>query len=239
MHKSNLARHARISGIVCGLALTAGLFVYKAKADDWNRQTVLNVGQTIQIEDTVLQPGKYVLKALDSPSNRHIVQIFNADENRVFATVLTIPAERTTATGDTKLIFWETPAGDAKALRTWYYPGRLSGDEFTYPKHPYQLAQAQPAPVAAAPPPTPEPAPSPVAETPAPEPQRPVEIAQNTPPPPPPTQPAPAQTTDATPTTLPQTASPYPLFGFAGLGSLALFGLLRLTDSRTTADQAE
>jgi len=108
-----------IAGIVCGLALATGLFVYKAKADEWNRQTVLTVNQTMQITDTVLEPGKYVLRAMDSPSNRHIVQIFNERQNHVYATILTIPAERPQATGDTKFVFWETPAGTARALRTW------------------------------------------------------------------------------------------------------------------------
>jgi hypothetical protein len=240
MQKSNLPRYTRtIAGAGCALAIAAGLFAYRAKADEWNRRTVLSVGETMQIEDTVLPPGKYVLKALDSPSNRHIVQIFNGDENHVFATVLTTPSERMRPTDKTELIFWETPAGTARALHNWYYPGRLTGDEFTYPKHPLQLTQQ----VAAAPPPPPpaptvEPAPAETPRTAAPEPpadNQPVEIAQNSPPPPPlsPAPPAPAaNAAPATPETLPQTASPYPLFGFAGLTCLGLFGFLRLTASR-------
>jgi len=244
MNKITPARHRRvIAGTVCGLALATGLFVYKASADEWNRQTVLTINQPMQITDTVLEPGKYVLRAMDSPSNRHIVQIFNADQNHVYATVLTIPAERLEPTGDTKLVFWETPAGTARALRLWYYPGRLSGDEFPYPKHPFQIAQAEPVATALpAPQPAPEPQ-NPVAEeSPAPA-REPVQIAQNEPPPPPAPQavetPAPPATSadSPAPTTLPKTASPYPLFGLMGALSLALLGVVRLKSKAEARDR--
>lgn len=236
MKKSNLTKHARtIGGLGCALLMAAGVFAYRAKADEQNRRTVLTVGQTIQVEDTVLQPGKYILKAVESPSNLHIVQIFNGTENHVFATVLTIPAERATPTGQNKFEFWETPAGTAPALRTWYYPGMLMGDEFTYPKHPYQLEQkvAEATPPPPPPPaaePAPAPAPEPQAAAPPPEPDNAPVIAQNNPPPPPApaANPAPAE-----PQQLPQTASPYPLFGLAGLVCLGLFGVLQLAAARS------
>jgi len=65
-----------------------------------------------------------------------------------------------------------------------------------------------------------------------------VQIAQNEPPAPPPasqvveTPAPPASSTDFaasnSTTTLPKTASPYPLFGLTGLLALALFGLVRM-----------
>jgi hypothetical protein len=240
MQKSSLSKHTRtIAGAGCALAIAAGLFAYRARADEWNRRTVLSIGETMQIEDTVLPPGKYVLKLADSSSDRHIVQIFNGDENHIFATVLTIPAERMRVTDKTELIFWETPTGTARALRNWYYPGRSSGDEFTYPKHPLQLTQPIAAVTPAPPPPAPEPAPAEAPQTAAaeapPSDNQPVELAQNNPPPPPvaPAPSAPAAK-PAEPEQLPQTASPYPLFGFAGLACFGLFGLLKLTAARTT-----
>ena len=131
---------------------------------------------------------------------------------------------------------------EPRALRLWYYPGRLSGDEFPYPKHSLQLAQAEPIAAAA---PRPEPAPEPqaspniVAGSPAPPPvQEPVQLAQNNPPPPPLTSqtvetPAPPASTDASARALPKTASPYPLFGVTGVVSLALLGILRLKQPAT------
>jgi hypothetical protein len=196
-----------------------------AKADEWNKRTIFTVDQPIQVTNTVLPAGKYVLKLLDSPSDRHIVQIFNGQENHLYATVLAIPAYRLQPTGKTVLTFWETPPGQPKALRDWYYPGDNFGQEFMQPKYAANVA-------AVTPPPAP-PAPTQTAEAPAaPVTQPQQEVAQNTPPPQPAPQaapapqPAPEQPAPA-PKELPKTASPYPLFGLGGLASLGLFGLVR------------
>lgn len=213
---------AALVGLV-GIALS-----HTAKADEWNKKTVLSVDQPIQVTNTVLPAGKYVLKLLDSPSDRHIVQIFNGRENHLYATVLAIPAYRVQPTGKTAFTFWETPPGQPKALRDWYYPGDNFGQEFAQPKYENIAAvttppPAPPAPVETAQTPAPAPAPTP-------QPQQ--EVAQNTPPPQPAPeaapapQPAPEQPAPA-PKELPKTASPYPLFGLGGIASLALFGLVR------------
>ncbi|HUO31579.1 MAG TPA: LPXTG cell wall anchor domain-containing protein [Bryobacteraceae bacterium] len=215
-----------VLALICGTTLAAGLVAIRARADQWNEKTVLTVNQPIQITDTYLKPGQYVLKLLDSQSDRHIVQIFNRDETHIINTVLAIPAERLQPTGRTQFTFWETPPGTVKALRVWYYPGENFGNEFPYPKHLQQIAMAQPAPA----PPAPAPAPAPVASNPQPEtpaqtqPMTPApapapEVAQNTPPPA--EQPAP-------PAQLPTTGSPYPLIGLAGALMIGLSGLLRI-----------
>ena len=59
MQKFNPPKYTRtIAGAGCALAIAVGLFAYRANADEWNRRTVLSVGETMQIEDTVLPPGK-------------------------------------------------------------------------------------------------------------------------------------------------------------------------------------
>jgi len=112
-----------------GLSLAPSL-----KADQWNKKTVLTVKETIQLPNTVLQPGTYVFKLADSLSDRHIVQIFNADETKVIATILAIPNYRLKPTGKSVFQFWETPAGNPRAMRAWFYPGDNFGQEFAYPK---------------------------------------------------------------------------------------------------------
>ncbi len=77
-----------------GIVLTASLTMV-AKADDWDKRTILTVNQPIQVTDQLLQPGQYVFKLADSSSNRHIVQIFNRDETRLIDTVLAVPNYRT------------------------------------------------------------------------------------------------------------------------------------------------
>ncbi len=121
------------------LASCIGLFgaalAPTAHADQWNKRTILTVNEAIQVPNKVLQPGKYVMKLLDSQSNRHIVQIFDENEQHLITTVLAIPNYRLEPTGKTQFGFWETPAGQPKALRSWFYPGDNFGQEFAYPKN--------------------------------------------------------------------------------------------------------
>ena len=121
------------------LASCVGLFgaalAPNVYADQWNKRTILTVNESIQIPNKVLTPGKYVMKLLDSPSNRHIVQIFDENEQHLVTTVLAIPNYRLQPTGDTSFGWWEVPAGQPKALRSWFYPGDNFGQEFAYPKN--------------------------------------------------------------------------------------------------------
>jgi LPXTG-motif cell wall-anchored protein len=229
--------------MLCGMGLAAGIATSPARADMWDKKTILTVNQPIQITDTVLEPGQYVLKLLDSQSDRHIVQIFNSDQTHIINTVLAIPRERLIPAGRTEFTFWETPPGSYRALRTWFYPGDNYGQEFRYPKHLQQLAMLEtpaPAPL----PPATEPAPSTAAASPAeppaeseavtPEPapeQQPAEVAQNTAPSTDqqPTQTeTPAHSQPMQPAELPKTGSSYPAIGISGVLLLGLAGLLRV-----------
>ena len=114
--------------------LTVAALAPIARADEWNKKTIITVNETIQVPNNVLPPGTYVMKLLDSPSNRHIVQIFDKNEQHLQTTILAIPNYRLEPTGKTQLQFWETPPGQPKALRAWFYPGDNFGQEFAYPK---------------------------------------------------------------------------------------------------------
>jgi hypothetical protein len=122
------------------LTLMGAVFSPVAKADAWNRKTVMTFSGPVEIPGVhlkgwgVLPAGTYVFKILDSQSDRHIVQIFNKDETQVYATILAIPNFRLTATDKTVVTFRERPAGQPEALRAWFYPGRNWGEEFVYPK---------------------------------------------------------------------------------------------------------
>jgi len=111
-----------------------------ARADVWNKKTVITFGSPVEIPGVhlagwgVLPAGTYVFKVMDSLSDRHIVQIFNKDETTIYATILAIPNYRLKATDKTVITFRERPAGEPEALRAWFYPGRNWGEEFVYPK---------------------------------------------------------------------------------------------------------
>jgi hypothetical protein len=212
---------------VAGVGLLGMSFVPKAHADAWDKMTIVTVNEPIIAGNKVLDPGTYVWKLMDSPSDRHIVQIFDKDQRHIVETILAIPNYRLQPTGHTQFSFWETPAGVPKAVHAWFYPGDNFGQEFPYPKKLVaQLASAAPVPI-----PEnyrePEPAPAPEAQpapAPAPEPQA-APAPQTT------TQenttvaPVPAQ---QQPQSLPHTASFNPLIGLFGLTSLSLAGLLSL-----------
>src|ERR1035437_10836675 len=81
------------SAILAGGLLLLSLSL---SGDQWNKKTVLTFSESVEIPGVVLPAGQYVFKLLDSLSDRHIVQVFNADENKVYATILAIPHYRMT-----------------------------------------------------------------------------------------------------------------------------------------------
>jgi len=129
--KTKMKSWKAFAAATCLGALT---LVPSAMADQWNKKTYLTVNEPISVPGKVLQPGRYVMKLLDSPSNRHIVQIFNDREDQLQTTILAIPNYRLQPTGNTEFQWWETPAGQPKAMRAWFYPGDNFGQEFAYPK---------------------------------------------------------------------------------------------------------
>jgi len=116
------------------MLLCISLRPLQIQADQWDKKTILTVKETIQIPGATLTPGKYVFRLHDSSSNRHIVQVFNEDQNHVLTTILAIPNYRLKPTGDSEFGFWEMPQGSPPALRSWFYPGDNFGQEFAYPK---------------------------------------------------------------------------------------------------------
>jgi hypothetical protein len=215
---------------VIGLGLIGTSFVPKAHADAWDKMTIVTTNEPIIAGNKVLDPGTYVWKLLDSPADRHIVQIFDKDQRHLEETILAIPNYRLQPTGKTQFAFWETPAGVPKAVRAWFYPGDNFGQEFPYPKKLVaQLASAAPVPVPANYR-EPEPAPAPMPEAqPAPEPE-----AQPAPAPQPEPQPqAQPAAPPAQPEALPHTASYNPLIGLSGIAFFSSAGLLSLATRRS------
>ena len=55
----------------------------------------------------VLPAGTYVFKLVNSSNDRHIVQIFNKDQTKIYATILAIPNYRLTPKDKTVITFNE------------------------------------------------------------------------------------------------------------------------------------
>jgi hypothetical protein len=191
----------------------------QAQIANLERRTVVRVAEPTEVPGgPILQPGDYVFRIMDSKANRHIVQIYNADESQILGSILAYPNFRTLETGLTQFDFWEVPVGAPPAIRTWFYPGDLFGQEFPAPTAPVAVAVAPPAP--AAPVTTtyaqvqPPLAQAPVERVP------PAEVVEVAPPPPPPV-------AEVRPPVLPVTASGFPLLGLAGLLALGAAFLTR------------
>jgi hypothetical protein len=236
---------ARTISILPGLALLGATLVTPLlKADEFEKKTTVHVNEPLQLPNSILEPGQYVFRLMDNP-DRHIVLIYSADGSHLITRVLAVPNLRLKPTGKTVFQFWETPAGQPKALRAWFYPGDNFGQEFVYPKmKSVEIAQIVHAPVLAV-----------VAEkdaeietapivrvdekgTEMPVAKEEMVVARNDPPAEPARtavaepQVAEPQAVQAEPATLPHTASPYPLVALFGLASLAVFGLMSRHSNR-------
>jgi hypothetical protein len=217
----------RLAAAFCCVALFASSPV---KADEWNKKTTVTFKTPVELPGIVLPAGTYVFKLLDVKSNRNIVQVWNADETHVYATILTIPNYNMSPVESTILHFEERPRQEADAVRAWIYPADSFGQEFVYPKkQAAKLAETAHVPVLTAE----------VTATEKPEDMikepvatfTPEKVASEAPltqpetPPPPPIVWAGAAPSPAP--ELPKTASPLPLLLLAGFGSLGLAGALR------------
>jgi len=124
------------------VAMLGTMALPSARADTWNKKTVVTFSQAVEVPGKILPAGTYTFQLLDSPSDRHIVQIFNADGSQIITTILAINNYRLEPKGDTVMKFSERPGDDPEALRAWFYPGDNFGQEFVYPKaRAIQLAQ--------------------------------------------------------------------------------------------------
>jgi hypothetical protein len=232
-------KRRHIYSIALAAAVLAGSLSV-VRADTWDKKTTVSFSQPVEVPGAILQPGKYVMKLVDSQSNRHVVQFTNERQNHVYATTIAVPAYRQQVTGHTVITFYEAAAGQPEPIRNWYYPGDNFGQEFVYSKdHLREIAAVRPAPPALdtrsevqSPVATVEPvqegeaAPVGPIETQAQanavtndESNAPVEIAQATPPKPEEPVAAPVQT-PAPPTELPKTSG-----NFAGIAMMGLVSL--------------
>ena len=103
-------------------------------ADENDKKTVVKFSQPTEVPGIVLQPGTYVIRLLDSSSNRHIAEIMNERMDHLYTLTFTAAAERAQRTGKPVLTFYEGKNGQPQAIKRWYWPEEIDGIEFLYPK---------------------------------------------------------------------------------------------------------
>ena len=122
-----------VKALCCATVLTMAL-APSAHADEWNKKTILTFSGPVQIPGVTLPAGSYVFKLADIPGNRHVVQVFDKDEKKIYTTMLAIPNERLEASDEPVVLFSERASGSPQAIKVWFYPGNRVGNEFVYPK---------------------------------------------------------------------------------------------------------
>lgn len=99
-----------------------------------DQRTYFTFSAPVQLPGVTLPAGKYTFRLMDSQTNRHVVQIFNAAGTKIFATIMAIPAQRNDVPNNPEIQFLETPADVPAAVDVWWYPGTKTGHEFLYSK---------------------------------------------------------------------------------------------------------
>jgi len=107
-----------------------------AQTGSRNQDTYFTFSQPVELPNATLPAGTYLFQLVDSPSNRHIVRIMTKDRQKVYATLMAIPAYSTNRPPDKPEVrFMESPASQANAIKIWFYPGNATGHEFVYPRN--------------------------------------------------------------------------------------------------------
>jgi hypothetical protein len=135
-------RFSKLLGFSLCAMLLGAVLAPGARADEWNKKTILTVNEPIEVSGHVLNPGTYVFKLAENLYYRQFVQIWTGDEQHFIATVITIPTYRDEPTDRTVFRFGERSARSPEVLLKWFYPGDSTGFEFLYPRYEYRQLTA-------------------------------------------------------------------------------------------------
>src|SRR2546421_13007404 len=109
MHFANKTAAVIVSCFVLALVFLAPPLVH---GDEWNLATRFTVNQPFEVPGMVLQPNTpYVIRLFDSPSERHVVQVYNEDQTKMLVMFMAISDQRMEPADKTVFTFMETAAG--------------------------------------------------------------------------------------------------------------------------------
>jgi hypothetical protein len=134
----------RILTLLIGAMLVFATLVPVAKADPFDRKTVVTFDQDVAIPGQVLPAGTYVFKLLRTQSDRNIVQVWDGGESQLIAALLTIGDYSTEAPDNAYFVLDNNEEGYPPALVSWSYPGENTGRAFIYSGNQQQSVQYAP-----------------------------------------------------------------------------------------------
>ena len=134
----------RITFVTLGSLLAFMILLPSARAAKYDQATKLTFNRQVQIPGRVLPAGTYWFVLAGSLGSRNIVEVFNTDRTKLFATVFTNNIETPRATNETTITFAEREQMEPETILSWFYPGRTFGHQFVYSNAEDQkLAQAK------------------------------------------------------------------------------------------------
>lgn len=117
--------------LIFGTIIAVSNVAPAAKADEWNKETVVTFSGPVKVPGKNLPAGSYIFKLADSDSDRDIVEVFTKDNLQLIATFLAVPKARLKPADSTIVTFKEQAMGP-EAVNSWFYPGDVDGFEFVY-----------------------------------------------------------------------------------------------------------
>jgi hypothetical protein len=218
--------------VVLSLAFIWAVFSPTASAQRFDKGTKITINSPFQVPGKTLPAGDYVIRLMEIPGNRRVVQIMSATEQKSLAIALAIPDYVLKAPENTYLSFYEVDRAKPLPVHAWFYPGSNFGVEFVYPKSKaLEIAKVSGEHVIAttAPEPITNPSPGELESEPLVviEPSGEEATIAEVHPEPAVSEPAPAEPVQ-TAQTLPRTATPFPLLALTGLLAAGVAGTLRV-----------
>src|SRR2546428_8937079 len=107
----------RVLKTLCCAAMLMALAAPGARADEWNKKTILTFSGPVQIPGATLPAGSYAFKLADLSGNRHVVQVFDKDEKKIYTTLLALPNQRLEPSDKPIILFTERASGSPQAVK--------------------------------------------------------------------------------------------------------------------------
>jgi len=122
----------RQSFLTLGSLLALAILLPSARAAQYDQATRLTFNRQVQIPGRVLPAGTYWFVLADSLGSRNMVEIFNSDRSKLYATVFTNTVETPSASNETTITFADRDQMEPETMLSWFYPGLTTGHQFVY-----------------------------------------------------------------------------------------------------------
>src|SRR5277367_5138897 len=95
-----------LDSAMCGFAMLA-ISMAPASAQRLDKKTIVTFSAPVRIANTTLDAGQHVFRVLDTAAPRDVVQVFNADETKLEATVIGNQTSRNRADDTPQFAFYD------------------------------------------------------------------------------------------------------------------------------------